>query len=272
MVKKIPCNRKAAEVDRSIQWCCEPRQKPGPKSRAPSIGYERRCRLRFDSHQKSTSISRALAAADQERESSMSRKRNRGLSLGDRPVEQPCAAGIDIGAREIFVAVHHDPDEKPVRRFSPFTEDLERMADWLERCGVTTVAMESTGVYWIALYEILDRRGLKPCVVNARHRKNVPGRRTDWHECQWIQFLHAVGLLRAAFRPEDQVCAVRAILRHRQQLVDRAAARSAHAEIPHADESADPACHQRYHRNDRPRHHRRDPRRLYLLQGGVPFS
>jgi transposase len=164
-----------------------------------------------------------LAASDQEREISMSRKRNKGLSLGDRPVEQPCAAGIDIGAREIFVAVHHDPDEEPVRRFGTFTEDLEQMADWLEHCGVTTVAMESTGVYWIPLYEILDRRGLQPCVVNARHMKNVPGRRTDWHECQWIQFLHSVGLLRAAFRPEDQVCAVRAILRHRQQLVEMAA-------------------------------------------------
>jgi transposase len=153
----------------------------------------------------------------------MSRKPKKGLSFGERPVEQPCAAGIDIGAREIFVAVHYDPDEKPVRRFGTFTEDLEQMADWLERCGVTTVAMESTGVYWIPLYEILDRRGLKPCVVNARHMKNVPGRRTDWHECQWIQFLHSVGLPRAAFRPEDQVCAVRAILRHRQQLVAMAA-------------------------------------------------
>jgi len=154
---------------------------------------------------------------------SKSRKRKKGLCFEDRPVEQPCAAGIDIGAREIFVAVHHDPEERPVRRFATFTEDLEQMADWLERCGVTTVAMESTGVYWIPLYEILDRRGLKPCVVNARHMKNVPGRRTDWHECQWIQFLHPVGLLRAAFRPEDQVCVVRAILRHRQQLVEMAA-------------------------------------------------
>jgi len=154
---------------------------------------------------------------------SKSRKRKKGLCFEDRPVEQPCAAGIDIGAREIFVAVHHDPEERPVRRFATFTEDLEQMADWLERCSVTTVAMESTGVYWIPLYEILDRRGLKPCVVNARHMKNVPGRRTDWHECQWIQFLHPVGLLRAAFRPEDQVCVVRAILRHRQQLVEMAA-------------------------------------------------
>ena len=83
--------------------------------------------------------------------------------------------------------------------------------------------MESTGVFWIPLYELLEQRGLKPCVVNARHMKNVPGRRTDWHECQWIQFLHSVGLLRAAFRPEEQVCAVRAIVRHRQQLVKMAA-------------------------------------------------
>ena len=153
----------------------------------------------------------------------MSKKRNKGLSLNDRPVEQPCAAGIDIGAREIFVAVHDDPGNQPVRRFGTFTEDIQRMADWLERCGVTTVAMESTGIYWIPLYDILDSRGLQPCVVNARHMKNVPGRRTDWHECQWIQFLHSVGLLRAAFRPDEQVCAVRAIVRHRQQLVDMAA-------------------------------------------------
>jgi len=97
------------------------------------------------------------------------------------------------------------------------------MADWWQRCQVTTVAMESTGVYWIPLYEILERRGLQPYVVNARHMKNVPGRRTDWHAGQWIQFLHSVGLLRAAFRPADQVCAVRAIMRHRPQLVEMAA-------------------------------------------------
>jgi transposase len=163
-----------------------------------------------------------LAAADQ-KEVNMPGKRNRGLSLSDRPIEQPCAAGIDIGAREIFVAVHSDPHNQPVRRFGTFTEDLHRLADWLQCCGVTTAAMESTGVYWIPLYEILEQRGLRPCVVNARHMKNVPGRRTDWHECQWIQFLHSVGLLRAAFRPEDQVCAVRAIMRHRRQLVEMAA-------------------------------------------------
>jgi len=97
--------------------------------------------------------------------------------------------------------VHDDPDHEPVRRFGTFTGDLQQMADWLQCCGVTTVAMESTGVYWIPLFEILDRRGLQPCVINARHMKNVPGRRTDWHECQWIQFLHSAGLLRAVFGP-----------------------------------------------------------------------
>jgi transposase len=84
---------------------------------------------------------------------------------------------------------------------------------------VTTVALESTGVYWIPLYEILEQRGIRPCLVNARHMKNVPGRRTDWHECQWLQFLHSVGLLRAAFRPEQNICAVRTLLRHRSELV-----------------------------------------------------
>lgn len=149
-------------------------------------------------------------------------KRRKGLCLADRPLLEPNAAGIDIGAREIFVAVPPDRDPQPVRVFQTFTEDLYRMADWLQACRVTTVAMESTGVYWVPLCEVLEARGIRPCVVDARHMKNVPGRRTDWHECQWLQYLHAVGLLRAAFRPEDAVCAVRAVLRHRGQLVDMA--------------------------------------------------
>jgi transposase len=150
-------------------------------------------------------------------------KRQKGFCFDDRPKQHPCAAGIDIGAREIFVAVHQDPEQQPVRRFGTFTQDLEQIADWLVSCGVTTVAMESTGVYWIPLFEILEVRGLNPYVVNARHMKNVPGRRTDWHECQWIQLLHSMGLLRSGFRPEDQVCQVRAIVRHRQELVTMAA-------------------------------------------------
>src|ERR1700691_6297240 len=122
-----------------------------------------------------------------------------GMTLEDRPLLEPNAAGIDIGAREIFVAVPADRDENPVRVFPTFTADLEEMARWLVSCRVTTVARESTGVYWIPLYDVLERHGITPCLVNARNMKNVPGRRTDWHECQWLQFLHFVGLLRAAF-------------------------------------------------------------------------
>jgi transposase len=150
------------------------------------------------------------------------RKKRKGMCLEDRPCLEPNAAGSDIGAREIFVAVPPDRDECPVRVFDTFTEDLHAMVHWLKTCGVTTVAMESTGVYWIPLYDILEAHGIRPCLTNARHMKNVPGRRTDWHECQWLQYLHSVGLLRAAFRPEAAVCAVRAIIRHRGELVQMA--------------------------------------------------
>jgi transposase len=144
------------------------------------------------------------------------------MSLEDRPVLEANAAGIDIGAREIFVAVPPDRDEHPVRIFGTFTEDLQRLCEWLIVCRVTTAAMESTGVYWIPLYDLLEAHGVTPCLVNARHMKNVPGRRTDWHECQWLQFLHAVGLLRPAFRPEADVCRVRTLMRHRAELVTMA--------------------------------------------------
>src|SRR3982751_704725 len=116
----------------------------------------------------------------------------KGMCLEDRPILEPNAAGIDIGSREIFVAVPPDRDPNPVRVFATFTENLQELAAWLSRCGVTTAAMESTGVYWIPLYDILEQHGIKPCLVNARQMKNVPGRRTDWHECQWLQFLHSV--------------------------------------------------------------------------------
>jgi transposase len=149
-------------------------------------------------------------------------RKRKGMCLGDRPILEANAAGIDIGAREIFVAVPPERDEHPVRVFSTFTEDLEKMAQWLVSCGVTTAAMESTGVYWIPLYDVLEQHGVKPCLVDARGMKNVPGRRTDWHECQWIQFLHSVGLLRAAFRPDGDVCAVRSLMRHRSELVQMA--------------------------------------------------
>jgi transposase len=149
-------------------------------------------------------------------------------AVEDRPVLEPNAAGIDIGAREMYVAVPPDRDEHPVRIFDTFTADLNELADWLMACRITTVAMESTGVYWIPVYEILEARGIRACVVNARHMKNVPGRRTDWHECQWIQMLHSVGLLRAGFRPEGEVCALRALMRHRGELVQMAASHVQH--------------------------------------------
>ena len=97
------------------------------------------------------------------------------MGLEDRPVLEPNAAGIDVGAREMFVAAPPGRDASPVRVFATFTEDLKRLTDWLEQCGVTTVALESTGVYWIPLYEILEQRGIRPCLVSARHMKNVAG-------------------------------------------------------------------------------------------------
>lgn len=129
------------------------------------------------------------------------------------------AAGIDIGSRSHFVAVPEGSDEQPVREFSTFTCDLERLADWLISCGVTTVAMESTGVYWIPVFEILESHGLEVKLVNARHVKNVPGRKSDVLDCQWLQQLHTYGLLRGAFRPTEQVCTLRAYVRQRAMLV-----------------------------------------------------
>jgi len=135
----------------------------------------------------------------------------------------PNAAGIDCGAEVHYVAVPADRDPTPVRWFQTFTAELHRLADWLTACGVTTVAMESTGVYWIPLYEILEARGLDVVLVNARHVKNVPGRKTDVVDCQWLQELHSVGLLRGSFRPTAAIAALRAYLRHRETLVQSAA-------------------------------------------------
>lgn len=138
------------------------------------------------------------------------------------PVLNPAAAGIDIGATEIYVAVHPDCDPEPVRSFATFTEDLYRLAGWLTTCQVDSVAMESTGVYWIPLFQILEKRGFEVCLVNARYYQNVPGRRTDVSDCQWLRHLHSVGLLRASFRPADQVCALRSLVRHRETLIQSA--------------------------------------------------
>lgn len=157
----------------------------------------------------------------------MSRCR-RPLQPAAPPVVNPHAAGIDIGATTIYVCVPLERDPEPIRHFATFTEDLHTLATWLERCGVTSVAMESTGVYWIPLFQILETRGVEVCLVNARHVKHVPGRKSDVQDCQWLQYLHSVGLLRPSFRPPEAVCAVRSLLRHRDTLVQLAAMHTQH--------------------------------------------
>src|SRR5512136_2533002 len=138
------------------------------------------------------------------------------------------AAGIDIGAEEVYVAVPPDRDEHNVRSFATFTADLQSLADWLKACRIDTVAMESTGVYWIPLYEILEERGFQVCLVNARHLKNVSGRKTDVLDCQWIQQLHTYGLLNPSFRPPEQIVAIRSLVRHRRNLVELGAQQIQH--------------------------------------------
>ena len=128
----------------------------------------------------------------------------------------------------MYVAVPLDSDPEPVRTFATFTEDLHALADWLQRCRIQTVALESTGVYWIPVFQILEDRGLDVCLVNARHVKNAPGRKTDVSDCQWLQYLHSVGLVRPSFRPPAQVCAFRGLWRHRDTLIRYAASHVQH--------------------------------------------
>ena len=162
------------------------------------------------------------SAADRSGPRVANSKRYQQRKDAEHPVFEPNAAGIDIGAREIYIAVPADRDDHPVRKCETFTGDLHQMADWLVHCGITTAAMESTGVYWIPVYDVLEQHGIQPCLVNPRNMKNVPGKRTDFHECQWIQHLHSMGLLHSAFRPDGGVCAVRSLMRHRNDLVEMA--------------------------------------------------
>ena len=113
----------------------------------------------------------------------------------------PNAAGIDLGATRHYVAVPEDRDAQSVRHYGTHTDDLFTLADWLQSCSISTVAMEATGVYWIPLFQVLEERGMEVYLVNARHVKHVPGRKTDVRDCQWLQYLHSVGLLNASFRP-----------------------------------------------------------------------
>lgn len=132
------------------------------------------------------------------------------------------AAGIDIGSKSHFVAVPEGCDEICVREFRSFTTDLFALADWLKACKIETVAMESTGVYWIPLYELLESRGFDVKLVDARHVKNVSGRKTDVLDCQWLQQLHTYGLLSGAFRPVEKICVLRAYMRQRSMLIKQA--------------------------------------------------
>ena len=129
------------------------------------------------------------------------------------------AAGLDVGDDEIWASVPEGRDACSVRVFGTFTADLVALADWLAKCGVDTVAMESTGVYWIPVYEVLERRGFEVCLVNARHVKRMGGRKTDMLDCQWLRQLHTYGLLKASFRPPEEICALRAIARQRDTLI-----------------------------------------------------
>jgi transposase len=138
------------------------------------------------------------------------------------------AAGIDIGATMHVAAVGPEQDPEPVRGFGTFTGDLHRLADWFKHCGVRTVAMESTGVYWIPIFEILDQRGFEVVLVNARDAKHVPGRKTDISDAQWLQRLHEYGLLRASFQPKGEIAILRSYLRQRERLLDYAASHIQH--------------------------------------------
>jgi len=163
-------------------------------------------------------------AMDKNKKQKRKYKRHRKVNTSHLEQLNINAAGIDIGAEFHYVAVPNgrDPEGQDVRHFSTFTADLHQLADWLRQCNIDTVAMESTGIYWIPVFEILDSQGFDVRLVNPRNVKNAPGRKTDVLDCQWIQQLHTYGLLQSAFRPEDQICELRAYLRQRAMLVSYA--------------------------------------------------
>jgi len=143
-------------------------------------------------------------------------------------VVHPNAAAIDVGATMHMAAVNADRTPEPVRSFGTFTADLHRLVDWFAECGVDTVVMESTSVYWIPVFELLDARGFAVFLVNARDAKHVPGRKTDVSDAQWLQRLHSFGLLRASFRPKGQIAELRAYLRQRERLLEYGASHIQH--------------------------------------------
>ena len=148
-----------------------------------------------------------------------SKRRQKGALENGLPMLNQNAAGIDVGNAEHHVAVPAGRDKEPVRKFGSFTADLHRMAEWLKACGIETVVMQATGVYWFALFQILEDYGFQVNVVNARHTKTLPGRKTDVLECQWLQKLHTFGLLNNSFRPAEEIQVLRTYLRQRENLV-----------------------------------------------------
>src|SRR5678815_1256197 len=139
------------------------------------------------------------------------------------PVLHPNAAGIDIASSEHYVAINPEVDEQSIRAFGCFTEDLYAIADWLLECKVDTVAMEATGVYWVSLYLILEEAGLNVVLVNAKHVKNISGKKSDVKDAEWIRQLHSCGLLSASFQPDHFTRTLRTFMRHRKNLTDMAA-------------------------------------------------
>ena len=158
----------------------------------------------------------------------MAKAKRKTKSKDGLAVVNPRAAGIDVGSRSHVAAVGADRSSEPVRTFHTFTDDLYALGAWFREAGVTSVAMESTGVYWIPVFEVLEQLGFDVILVNAREAKSVPGRKTDVNDAQWIQQLHQYGLLRASFRPPHAIAALRSYLRHRERLVDYSAAHTQH--------------------------------------------
>src|ERR1700752_3793695 len=158
----------------------------------------------------------------------MNPKRSKPKNDRTMPMIHPNAAAIDVGATMHMAAVNADRTPEPVRSFGTFTTDLDQLVDWFTECGVETVVMESTSVYWIPIFELLDARGFAVLLVNARDAKHVPGRKTDVSDAQWLQRLHSFGLLRASFRPKGQIAELRAYLRQRERLLEYGASHIQH--------------------------------------------
>jgi transposase len=158
----------------------------------------------------------------------MNRKRSKPKIDRKMPMVHPNAAAIDVGATMHMAAVRPDRTPEPVRSFGTFTTHLHRLVEWFKECGVETVVMESTSVYWIPIFELLDAHGFTVFLVNARDAKHVPGRKTDVSDAQWLQRLHSYGLLRASFRPKGQISELRAYMRQRERLLEYAASHIQH--------------------------------------------